>query len=863
MRTVIRISLVVLCSAALHGCSSSSDDDVGVDGLTPAEQSPSPVSGLSITLSPEDGEPLTPRIRRTTAGVPHIDGPNLASVTAGLGYAQAQDNLCVLADGFVKVRGERAEFFGPGEDDSNVIADFSYLALGLREDAESLFSTTSEQTQAMINGFVAGYNHYLNTSDSSEWPSECRGAAWVRDIDSADLLAYYRWLAQIASGDLFTTGALLAAVPPGVSSQPDVVSLDPDAMLWENRAQSTASNAWGVGSSLTENGRGALLSNPHFPYTGALRLYQSHLTVPDEMNVNGAGLLGTAIPLIMINENLAWTHTNSSSTRFTLYRLSVDPDDPMSYIKDGESIPITARTLQINVANGTDTPTVLERDVYESEYGPMVSLSALTGFGFPSWSGGVNAYTYRDANADTEVMDTWLGLANADNLDDFQRVFENCGSTLWTNSTYADKDGNAYYIDSSSVPYLSDDTLASINAQLEDQVFSSLFFNGLVLLDGSTSRDDWIEGDCNGRIPFSQMPKLERDDFVQNSNSSYWSTNPAEFLTGFSPLYGGEEEPINARTRIGLSMLQNPSDPGFGDTAPAGDDGLFNAIELLDVIWNNRAYWAEEFLPEVRERCELIGDTPVVSNQGGDAGSVQPACAVLANWSGNYNAEAVGAHLYRLTLIEAFSREELIPTVDFDATDPVNTPTGLPTENRGTPNDPVLQSILAASRTLDGVSIALDATLGSVQTYTPSGGAAPEGTPMFLADSLPWHGGSGELDGAFNAVETVDSSLRENTLLPRVSEATIPGTDGLSETPSVGWRIGRGTSWHFGLQFDDDGPVAWGLTSYGQSTNPTLPWYREQSVGYSNKEPRPILFTEADIAAAVLPDEDTSLEIEF
>ena len=42
-----------------------------------------------------------------------------------------------------------------------------------------------------------------------------------------------------------------------------------------------ASNAWGIGSTMTENGKGALLANPHFPYTGARRFYESQITVPE------------------------------------------------------------------------------------------------------------------------------------------------------------------------------------------------------------------------------------------------------------------------------------------------------------------------------------------------------------------------------------------------------------------------------------------------------------------------------------------------------------------------------------------------------------------------------------------------------
>jgi len=105
-----RVRLLTLASIlTVVACSSGSSDSSPATDPIPVI----PTSVIDLTLYPADSAPLKPRIRRTTAGVPHIEGRSLAEVTAGLGYAQAEDNLCVLADGFIKVRGERAEFFGP------------------------------------------------------------------------------------------------------------------------------------------------------------------------------------------------------------------------------------------------------------------------------------------------------------------------------------------------------------------------------------------------------------------------------------------------------------------------------------------------------------------------------------------------------------------------------------------------------------------------------------------------------------------------------------------------------------------------------------------------------------------------------
>ena len=50
------------------------------------------------------------------------------------------------------------------------------------------------------------------------------------------------------------------------------------------------------------------------------------------------------------------------------------------------------------------------------------------------------------------------------------------------------------------------------------------------------------------------MPGL-RGDYVSNSNDSYWLSNPALSLEGYSPVIGDEGTARSLRTRAGLSQL--------------------------------------------------------------------------------------------------------------------------------------------------------------------------------------------------------------------------------------------------------------------------------------------------------------------
>ena len=340
---------------------------------------------------------------------------------------------------------------------------------------------------------------------------------------------------------------------------------------------------------------------------------------------------------------------------------------------------------------------------------------------------------------------------------------------------------------------------------------------------------------------------------MQNSNDSYWSTNPAQFLTGYSPLFGSEKTELNPRTRLGITMLQNPMSPGpVSPTAPkpAGQDGKFSADDLINVIYNNRSWYADQFLVELRERCTAIG-TAAVNVPGGGTRQVNTACDVLQTWDGLYNTDSVGAHVFRVFIANYRSNFDDL-TVAFDPAEPVATPSAPPAPPADLADDPMLQALALGLNSLDSVGIDYDVALGTVQYYQPSGGAIPGalgGAPVELGASFPWHGGDGSIDGAFNAIGVVTDEFAEDARFPRVAPTTIPKTGGLSNANGEGWPMARGTSWHFGLEFTDNGPEAYGLVSYSQSTDFQSPYFNDQSERYSMKNYRPILFKESDIMA--------------
>ncbi len=308
-------------------------------------------------------------------------------------------------------------------------------------------------------------------------------------------------------------------------------------------------------------------------------------------------------------------------------------------------------------------------------------------------------------------------------------------------------------------------------------------------------------------------------------------------------------------------MLQNPLEPGVPSAPlPAGQDGKFNAEELLGVIWNNRSWYAEQFLPELLERCDAIGATAV----GGQ--DLSSWCQSLENWDGLYNRDSVGAHIFRVFMANYLEDVNTDLTQPFSPSDPVGTPASPSEDNAGTPDDTMLLALSAGVDALVSQGIAPTTALGDLQYYRASGGVVPGSgdMPVFQTVEIPWHGGDGSIDGAFNAIGVVSEPFAEDTRFPRIAPSTIPNTAGLADGTGPGalngWLMARGTSWHFGLEFTDNGPEAYGLVSYSQSTDAMSDYFSDQSVQYSNKESRKLLFTEDEIEANVLEEVTISQE---
>lgn len=826
-----RLSIIAVSAAVVLGCSGDGNDFSDVQPTLPPAPPAPVVPPAPVPAFDTDGS-LDANIRWTTYGVPHVTADNLESLAFGVGYAFANDNMCILADQILKFNSQRSKYFGPDAvvgsgDSANLINDFGYLTIGIRELAESNFAGLSANTRAMTEGYAAGYNKYIAETPLAEQDPQCAGQPWVQPITAIDVYNFSLGVALLPGAANFLAPMFIAA-PDGVdplpvpaqANKPLPFTMKPKVQMPEANPREMGSNGWGLGSDLTENGMGMVLANPHFPHTGNLRFWQFHSIIPGHLNVLGGSLSGVPGAVnIGFNENMAWTHTFSTAEHFVVYQMSLDEDDPSSltHLVDGNKRIITPKTMTIDVAVGPGATIKLQKTSYTSSYGPVIEVP-----GSFDWAGG-NAFAIKDVNLpNSDIVDHWLAMNLSSNMDEFKQAFKDHDGVIFNNTMAASKDGEVFYIDDSTVPRL---TATAINQLTTNPLLIGIKQQaGFTVLPGLSSQFDF-----DISVPYEEAPKYEGTDYVQNSNDSFWLANLENPIEGVSPLYGQVGNQQSLRSRHGHFLIANG----------AGADGKFSAAEVEAGLLSNTSYLGLEVLNPLLEQCQAQGSDPV-SVDGVDV-DISAACSALALWDGTMNVSSVGAHVFREFAFQ-FNRDPQW-AVPYDVADPANTPSGL------VKNDTTLAQFAKAVQVINTAGVAADAEFGTVQFVERS---LPNGAPSGVR--LPW-AGSHNVEGGFNVFRTETGN--NGTLLPRHTYANLPGTNMSAE--GQGYHINYGSSWMFVMNFTEEGPQGRGILTYSQSRVQSDENATDQTVLYSQMpQLRPLYYTDADIEANKVNELDLS-----
>ncbi|MAA76101.1 MAG: hypothetical protein CMN28_15510 [Salinisphaeraceae bacterium] len=815
------LAMLCLCLAACGGGGSSGDSAVLPGPGTP------------------DGDPapFSAEIRTTSFGIPHIQADNYGGLGYGLGYVQARDNLCVLAEEFLTIRGQRAEFFGRdggyeipanGSFASNVNSDFFWRFIVTGQNLQSLLDNLSPEAREASRGYAAGFSRYVQELQSGEHAGRhmaCRDADWVTPITEADMYRRYFRLAILASSSVLPT-EIATAAPPGLDDLPlgdaplESPGLTPEDLPFGGELP-IGSNMYAIAAGASQTGQSISFSNPHFPWVGSERLYQFHLTLPGELDIFGASLLGVPAALIGFNENLAWSHTVSTAFRFGLYELTLNPVDPTQYFYDGQLVDMESESLTIDILESDGSVSQETRTLYRSRYGPMLEL-AVEGIPVLPWTVG-RAYTLRDANAENDrLIEQYFQWNRAESLQEFIELQGSVLGVPWVNTTATSPSGDAYYADVTVVPNVPDSKVQSCPATVAPAL--ALLMPGLPVLDGSRAACNWDtdpDAPAPGIFGPGNLPSQIRQDYVTNCNDSYWLGNPREPLTGFARIIGDEQTERSLRTRLCLLHAEERLSGADAQTIGNVVDGLagntgFTVDNLQDIALASHIYSARLARDDVVSN--ICNNTGMVLSSSGLVDATL-ACEVLANWDLASNLDSVGAHLWREFFTRADDTLLGLWLTPFNANDPLNTPRDLNTANLQ-----VQMALGDAINRLNEVGIAPDTPFGQVQ-YSGIHGATGD-------NRIPIFGDLGNPTGSF----------------------TVVGRDPIDAT---GLPVVRGNSYLHTVTWDSSGnPLAEGFLTYSQSTDPASPHFRDQTERYSAKQWIKYPFTEEEIQA----DENLTVE---
>jgi acyl-homoserine-lactone acylase len=452
---------------------------------------------------------------------------------------------------------------------------------------------------------------------------------------------------------------------------------------------------------------------------------------------------------------------------------------------DGESVPMTHRTVTVPVKGGGKESTTL----WYSQFGPILARPSVG----LSWTD-TTVFALGDANDQIRSADTWLNMDRAKSAKDLVKAQSKYQGNPWVDTIGADDKGRAFYTDDTVVPNV---TAEKIDTCIKPGI-STVIHNvaGLIPLDGSTSACGWgndSDAAVKGIFGPSNLPIEFRDDYVLNANDSYWQTNADDPLTGFSPIIGCEDCFQGDRTRLGHEMVSqrmNASD-GLGGTPG------FTLKNMTKMWLGDRSLGAELTREGLVNICE---DNPTIGGV-----DVTEACPILDEYDETGLLDSPGGWLFNIWWQKAGAGT--FWSVPFDVNHPLTTPNTLNESNAAS-----IAALGEAVKELRDRGIPLDAGYGDVQFALGKNGK-----------HIPIHGCS---TGCW---QNINSNVD-------------PGS------PEYAYgQVNYGSSTVQMTELRPKGPKGHWLLTYSQSENKSSKHYSDQTEQFSASKFIPMLYTNAEI----------------
>ena len=309
------------------------------------------------------------------------------------------------------------------------------------------------------------------------------------------------------------------------------------AGLAAEQAASVGSNQWAVGPSKTRDGSTMLFINPHQPWYGWGMFTEMHVKSDQGLDFSGAMYPGGPLPTAGFNQRLGWAYTVNEADISDVYRLTFDhPTDRLLYRYGDGWRRADEWTVTLSVRDAATGKLAPRRfTLRKSHYGPVMAREDST-----HWLA-VRVPKLHSASRLSQA----LAQAKARNFAEWRAAAARLDlQTL--NTTYADADGNIYYLYNGAI------------AKRDPSV------DWTKPVDGADPRFEW-----NGFHTIDELPQVLNppSGYVQNCNSSPFTTtddgnpSPLDF-----PAYMAEDRfDDKRRAKMSRCLLRGARDLTFDD----------------------------------------------------------------------------------------------------------------------------------------------------------------------------------------------------------------------------------------------------------------------------------------------------------
>jgi len=532
-------------------------------------------------------------IRRTKYGVPHIKASNLHNVTLGLAWCELEDYGERVVSALLAARGDAALVEGYEAIESDFIRQQAY-----QRTLETYF-LLDQDTRDMYEGFAAGVNLYLKTFPD-EFPRYSSFSFTGYDVAAATVRittygSAWRFLNQLMEQK---------------AREDSVMALSEDG-----------SNVWAFAPERTRSGKTILLRNPHLSWDAGY--YEAHLTVDGKLNFYGDFRIGGLFAIIGgFNDHLGWSTTNNYPDLNEIYAFNLDPDKPDHYIFDGISVPLQRKLITAEFKNGKGI-SLETREFLTTPLGPVIHRS----------DGKI--YIIKQAgDGEYRRGQQFARMMMSKDLEEWKKAMQMQVITS-SNYTYADDQGNIFYVWNAAIPELPHASGGDTNS---------------VTVSGSS-------GVWTKVFPFDELPQLlnPKGGYLHNENDPFHFTNLNEILLPENyPDYFPEPR-LRQRSQHSLQLIHNDQ-----------------KISLEDVV-------------ELKHSMKMLvadqvkDDLLKIARHSGSGNGMKEAIEQLENWDNSVAADSKGGVLFECWFQEYLNEmgQAELYAKPWSYNDPMNTPKGL------------------------------------------------------------------------------------------------------------------------------------------------------------------------------------------